>query len=290
MLMRRRTTGFTLIELLVVIAIIAVLAALSAGAFFRVRAAQQEKLTGEKIIQIQKVLLQQWSAVLDTARKEPIPDIVKAYAQNDPDRAKAIWAYLNLRKEFPESVAEARNPIILSGTALSISPQVVFPAQQVFLNNVPAAAASLTADQQASLCMYVALTKIERRGMQSGLTDTMTVRIGDQTLFADTFNTPLTFRRFFAAAELNGKPYVTNATTPNKDPLDPLGKLATLPPAYRVDIQAAIGGGRVLNNLNFMPTVVSYGLNKRLDVDGTGQPSGDDIYGHRLNVEGRTGD
>ena len=143
-----RRTAFTLLELLVVVAIIAVLSALAAGALFRVRASQQEKLAGDRASQLQKMLTQQVSAALDTARatQASMPDIVKEYSQFDPDRAKAIWAYLHLRKNFPQNVAEARSPIILPGTALGKPAQLIFPAPAVFLDRIPAAAATLPRD------------------------------------------------------------------------------------------------------------------------------------------------
>lgn len=291
---RNRAAGFTLIELLVVVAIIAVLVALSAGVFFRVRAGQQEKLAGDKVIQIQKIVQQQVSAALDNARTQPIPDVVKAYAQNDPDRAKSIWAYLHLRKNFPENVTEARSPVVLPGTALGIPPQIIFQPDAAFLT-IPSTATTLNADQQAAICLYVSLMKVERRGMGTGLTDAMTQQIAGQMVFADTFNVPLSFRRLFNPAEAQNKPYVANPLQASKDPLDPLGKLALLPANYKLDLMTAIhtpAAGvpqRQFDGTNFLPTVFSYGLNKKPEIDNANQPFGDDLFGYRLNVEGRTG-
>jgi prepilin-type N-terminal cleavage/methylation domain-containing protein len=285
---RRQQSGFTLIELLVVVSIIAVLAAISVGAFFRVRASQQEKLTGEKVIQIQKVLQQQISAVLDNARTESIPDLVKRYARNDPDAAKAIWAYIHLRKNFPETVTEARSPIMLrdidSNGNILPSIGLNIPPDRAFLANIPATAATLTPNEQSAVCLYVSLTKIERRGMQTGLNDAMTQQLDGQMVFADTFNIPLSFARFLSTSEMQSAPY-TAVTSAMKDPLDPRGRLSTLPAAYQTELMTAIGGGRLFNNTNFLPTVVSAGSNKKFDPAQTG----DDIYGYRLNVEGRTG-
>lgn len=298
MLTRRRTAGFTLIELLVVISIISVLAALSAGAFFRVRAAQQEKLTGEKIIQLQKVLQQQITAVLDTARKEPIPPIVLQYAQYDPDRAKAIWAYLHLRVNFPETVAEAQSGVFLGSPAT-----LVLPRNEKIWSMV-SGAGTLTPDEQAAACAYAFLTTVNRRGMESGINDAMTGKVGNYVCFTDTFNKPITFRRLFYTSEMDAKPYTATTFVGKRDPLDPLGKLQTLfvgptalTAAQQADLLQAIGGKRMLNGSNFMPTFISSGLNRVFNpalpttpaLALTYNPNGDDLFGYRLNVEGLTG-
>ena len=288
-----RRAGFTLIELLTVIAIIAVLAALGAGAYFRVRANQQEKLTAETVTKLQKVLRQQWTAALDNAKKEPIPDILKAYCQNDPDKTAAIWAYLHLRKNFPENVLEARSPVQLPPLPPTFpSATTIFPPQQVFLDQVPAAAGSLSADEQSAVCLYVSLTAINRRGMESGITDNMTINwpsgapaASQFKVFSDTFGLPIAFRRLLSNTEMQSAPF-SKPGLMNRDPLDPLGKLKTLPIANRTALQLAVGGSRVFNDTNFMPTVFSYGMNKKLDFSGT-EPIGDDVLGYRLETEGK---
>jgi prepilin-type N-terminal cleavage/methylation domain-containing protein len=303
-----RTAGFTLIELLVVVSIIAVLVAISAGAFFRVRAGQQGQLTGDKISQLQKVYFQQWTAVLDTAKQAPIPPVVMAYAQNDPDRAKAIWAYIHLRRDFPESFAEAQSlpPAPLPATyppGVYLGGQLVLPRNEKIWNMVQGSA-GLSADDQASVCAYAFLTALNRRGMESGIGDQMTSRVGDFTVFVDAFQKAITFRRLYSTLEMQARPYTANPLNANKDPLDPLGKLPTLfvgptalTAAQQADLlnaiapsmNAAVLRTQLTNRSNFIPTFISSGLNKKFDVDAAGQPNGDDIYGYRLNVEGRTG-
>lgn len=291
-----RRAGFTLIELLTVIAIIAVLAALGAGAFFRVRANQQEKLTAETVTKLQKTLRQQWTAALDNAKKEPVPDILKAYCQNDPDKTAAVWAYLHLRKNFPETVLEARSPVQLPPLPPTfLSATTIFPPQQVFLDQVPAAAGSLSADEQSAICLYVSLTAINRRGMESGITDNMTINwpqglpaASQYKVFSDTFGLPIAFRRMLSNTEMQVAPF-SKPGLMNRDPLDPLGKLKTLPIANRTALQLAVGGGRVLGDItysNFMPTVFSYGMNKKSDFSGP-DPIGDDVLGYRLETEGK---
>ncbi|MFO0936633.1 MAG: type II secretion system protein [Gemmataceae bacterium] len=292
MLTPRRKAGFTLIELLVVISIITLLTALGAGAYFRIRTSQQEKLSGDRVSQLQKSMLQQWQAVLDTARKEPIPAVVMSYALNDPDRAKSIWAYLHLRANFPETVAEATSNVTLGG-------QVVLQANQKVASMVTGAGA-LPADEQAAVCAYAFLTAVNRRGMESGINDSMTGKVGTGTqfvVFTDTFNRPITFRRFFHTAEMDLKPFTANpAPAAPHDPLDPLGKLpalfaasSPLTAAQKADLLSAIGGSRTPDNSNFIPTFSSSGINRVFDPVVGGNPSGDDLYGYRLNVEGRTG-
>ena len=305
----QRTAGFTLIELLVVVAIIGVLVALSAGAFFRVRASQQDKLTGEKIIQQQKSFFQQFSASLDDAKTHPIPDIVKQYARDD-DRAKAIWAYIHLRRDFPESFAEAQSlpPAPLPATyppGVYLGGLLVLPRNEKIWNMVQGSG-GLSADDQAAVCAYAFLTAVNRRGMESGIGDQMTSQVGGFTVFVDAFQKPITFRRLHSTAEMQGKPYVPNPLNLNKDPLDPQGKLPALfggtglPAAQQADLLYAISPSMELffpgklriqltNRSNFIPTFISSGLNKKFDVDAAGQPNGDDLYGYRLNVEGRTG-
>jgi prepilin-type N-terminal cleavage/methylation domain-containing protein len=299
----RRQSGFTLIELLVVIAIIAVLAALGAGAYFKIRGSQQEKLTGDTVVKLQKALLQQWTAALDNAngdaKKGAIPDIVKAYCQNDPDRAAAVWGYLNLRKNFPESVAEARSAVTLPAVPPAFpTATVIFPASQVFLDRIPAAAATLNANEQSAVCLYVAIVELNRRGMESGITDNMTMLwpttaaspSNQYKVFSDTFGQPIAFRRFLATSEMQAKPF-SNQPLGRRDPLDPLGKLASLPTNpvnLRGALQTAVGGSRTFDGTNFIPTVFSLGVNRKLDFAGT-EPVGDDILGYKLTAEQRQG-
>jgi prepilin-type N-terminal cleavage/methylation domain-containing protein len=292
---RRANAGFTLIELLVVVAIIGTLVALSAGAYFKVRQSQQEKLTGETVSKLQKMFLQQWTAALDNAKKEPIPDIVKAYCQFDPDRSAAVWSYLHLRKNFPENVIEARSPVVLGAVAPTFpTATTIFPTQQIFLDRIPAAATSLSVDEQSAVCLYVALVEVNRRGMESGIGDSMTANwppdsaaTAQYKVFMDTFGRPICFRRLLSTPEMQAKPFTIQSA--NKDPLDPLGKLPGLPANFKSAIETAIGGSRTLNNTNFIPSIFSYGINRVRDFDASNNPIGDDIHGYRLNVEGRTG-
>src|SRR4051812_37835853 len=110
-----RPAGFTLIELLVVISIIALLAAISASAVVRVRASQQAKSNDMTVDKIQKALDQQWKAVVDDVKakngKRSVPPTVVTFCQGDEKRAEALWIYMQLRNEFPETVVEAKSGV-----------------------------------------------------------------------------------------------------------------------------------------------------------------------------------
>jgi hypothetical protein len=61
--------------------------------------------------------------VIDTANKEPIPDalhseILSLLAGGDEARARVIYIKLRLRQEFPMTLQEALNPVVLSASGL----------------------------------------------------------------------------------------------------------------------------------------------------------------------------
>lgn len=113
--------GFTLIELLVVISIIAVLVALTAGAAMSILGSTPKKTTRSTIERLQVALKQQWSAVLDTAKDDQIPSAIIQMADGDQNRARVIWTKFLLKKEFPQTFAEAIDP----GSTLAASPTQV---------------------------------------------------------------------------------------------------------------------------------------------------------------------
>src|SRR5262249_22275978 len=95
-----RRGGVTLLRVMVVILLIITLAALSAGAFFKVQAAQRVGATEATIRKAQLLLDARWKTVLDDARKTGAPDAVMEIAGNDKDRALSIWTYAKLKNEF----------------------------------------------------------------------------------------------------------------------------------------------------------------------------------------------
>ena len=112
-----RRGGFTLIELLVVIAILAALVALTVGIVGSVRTGQQSSTTDGTVKKLQVSLNQLRTAVLDeaTSDKNPYLPIVQQWCDNDKDRAKAVLSYLYMKREFPQTFAEARGGIPIPG-------------------------------------------------------------------------------------------------------------------------------------------------------------------------------
>lgn len=106
----KRAAGFTLVELLVVFAIIAILAALTATAVFKVISVQQASNTQLTIKTLSSLLDKNWAAVIRDHQNDPIPPNVMGIAGNDPSRARVIWIKLNLKREFPMNLTEARFP------------------------------------------------------------------------------------------------------------------------------------------------------------------------------------
>src|SRR5262249_47544388 len=105
-----RRAGFTFVELVVVLAIILLLIALGTSAVVRVIASQQSSVTETTMKKLHRVLLRQWTAVVDQAKQETIPQGVLTLAGGDAKRARVIWIKLRLKQEFPSNFDEARAP------------------------------------------------------------------------------------------------------------------------------------------------------------------------------------
>jgi prepilin-type N-terminal cleavage/methylation domain-containing protein len=320
-----RRAGFTLIELLVVIALIAALAAITAGAVARVKAVQQVKASEQLLDKLQTALDTQWKLSVEESRKDAkdqkIPPAVFALCDGDPDRALAFWTYAKLRREFPQSFAEALgdpcpNPAQLAGTAPFSAPDnrraiwVWYPA-----NNANPAVPILfprktfatvggagTPTDEAAALLYLILAE-KGLGGTGGAADDMTLGsqmdIGTGRVFKDSWGQPVTFVRLAENGELDNPPFVNPKTF--KDALDPKARLFTFPvgnwnsdpvnknlPKDRAEI--ALGTWGLFDGHNKMITVISSGPNKQFEGYANATGTTDDIYGYRLRKLGARGD
>lgn len=323
-----RRGGFTLIELMVVIALIAVLAALAAGTFFRIQAAEYERATAATLVKMDSHLKTRWTAVVEDAKKT-VPAEVLALAGGDKDRATAIWTYAKLQSEFPESFAEVGTLAAPRYIDLG-QPAVPTPARltpkRVFLELTSKTyTPAPTPDEQAAALFYTAInsTSVGGHSPQSdGLNNqTMTLSNG-LVVYKDAWGTPITFRRWAQMPEMQGAPYL-HANTIRvsqsggggqfavNNPLDPLGKLLTRTPGtenpwgdplnpYRkacLALAPSPGNNPAGINLadfpnaNFLPTLISYGSNKKPGMLFGGDDDGNDnIFSFRLRNQGQRGD
>lgn len=305
-----RRAGFTLIELLIVVAILAALAALVAGGIKAVRSTQQVKVTEDHLSKLQTALSQQWTAVLDQvrddAKNQKIPPAVVSFCGNDTDRAAALWAYIKVRQEFPQTFQEARTPVILAG-------QPVLQPRQTFAS-VPNVATGDPAGESATL-FYLMLSEKGNRGMVFSADDAggqgeieLPVGSGNKfRVFKDAWGGPIAFVRFCGLAEVNQPPfakqYKHRTDMPGTfDALDRLERLVQTDPlvwtpAKKLDAEKAVG----LNTLSAMPAPFTSAFNtfnvgaNRMPVLASAGPDkafggNEDVYSHRLKRTGDRGD
>lgn len=294
-MLKSRRAGFTLIELLVVISIIAILAALTASAVFRVSGGQGVRRTESNIAKIAAALDQQWQAVLDQTRKETEvlqPNIsLFQNAGNDRERALVVWTKVRLKMEFPQTFAEARSAIRLTDGSGALI-KAYFRQEYV---NYLAGAGSGTPEQEAAVCLYMALTL--GRGGQAGFDAEQalqgavsTISVGGRNfkVFVDSWGTPITFVRWpRGSADLNASPYVSNSARP--DPQDPSGKLNNF---FNANLEALTHPFNPPRNL--VPVIISAGKDKQYGIDAVLTPTNasqesDNLYSYRLRKDGGRG-
>ncbi|MBY0513066.1 MAG: prepilin-type N-terminal cleavage/methylation domain-containing protein [Gemmataceae bacterium] len=254
-----RRAGFSLIELLVVIALIGVLAAITAAAVMRVRAAQQGKVTEQSLDKMQRALDQQWMAVIDRCRSDKnngqIPPAVVALCQGDMDRAEALWVYINLKSDFPETFAEAMgDPCPNPAQVLPPPPApqrgiwVWFPTNPKSPNSTPAvlvkpakktfnrvtASGTGNATGESAALLYLILNEKMAGGAgggaddwtQNAQTDISLGAAGTFRVFRDSFGKEIPFVRFFQHDEIDLPPFVNlKDKAVSLDALDPRAKL-----------------------------------------------------------------
>lgn len=305
-----RRAAFTLIELLVVIAILALLAAIVASGVTQVRNAEMERSTSHGVVKMQQCLDQMWKAVADQARTDrkqrKMPSQLVAFCDNgdnkQEDRAEALWVYMNLRNEFPQTFAEARAPVPPTGSFNG----VVLQPRRTFVNSLPATT-TLTPEEQSAVLLYKILSESSSRGVSFDM-DSATQGAQKQlgaglTVATDAWTTPIGFIRFTQTPELN-QAAPTAAQINLFDMNDPKRMLWDWNNAARKSqVQLGLGNPAAQQPLTFTydptnlavnpvwnrrPTVVAAGPNKAFENDPLGDT--DDIYGFRLMSLGKQGD
>jgi prepilin-type N-terminal cleavage/methylation domain-containing protein len=283
-----RRPGFTLIELLVVISIIGVIAALAGVALFGTSESQRRNSVDQQIDKLQKALDAEYGTVLSkaTAETNTIPPAVVTYADGIP-RAKCFWAAANLRRNFPDTFAEAGAPVaVVPGFQLAV------------LTPFNGLASAGSAHEESAALMYIILTQKSASGGGStagsgdelGATRDVTLNGRPFKVFVDSWGNSIGFRRWETGSEAVSRavPGVGN----NLDPLDTSNLVfgwadsakrswasGVTPPAPACDLFRNWGGGRPMNR---MVSVYSPGKDKAV---GTA----DDQLGIRLKQLGAKG-
>ena len=296
---RRIRPAFTLIEMLFVIAIIGVLAALSTAAYFYAVGRQYEKNTSASIEHIYGVFKKQWNAVIEEAKKEPIPDAIRKLAESDPsgDRARVLLVKFRLAEAFP-------------GTFTDIKDYTNSLSTRYLYNYLPSAQArysgnyykqwsdvtkansktaydfglsgrnlQLQLQRESSACLYMALSSAKGGSVVNA--DQLPTRAYDidfngalpdglMRVFGDAWGNPIAFFRFPTCPS---NPTANNPFTARKpsawtynDPLDPKGTLASA--TWLVANKAIyenIMGYEVGSNFT-IPVIVSAGKDEILDL------------------------
>ncbi len=314
--------GFTLIELLVVVAILALLAALIAAGISKVKEGEQGRVTNNTLTKLQLAINNQWKVTCDKCRDDrrtyatpnKQPDFVRmvAICDGDVDRAEALWMFMNLRRAMPETFAEARSPVTLTGNG-----QTVFlPANTAFkeIQDKPKAAGQ--PEEESAALLYIIVNQ-GARGNSFALDDAMQ---GAQTqlsfpgdtpalnlpAFKDGFGTYVAFRRFYQSAELNSGEYGRQRNTamlqkgvdPMDDPLDDRGKLklwanTTVKAAAE---KAVLASGQTFDGRNRIATPISAGADSRDQADNQkhlafrSPNDSDNAFGYRVGRQGTKGD
>jgi type II secretory pathway pseudopilin PulG len=297
----RTRAGINLVELLVVIAIISVLVALLGVALSKTTERQRNRSTNDQLYKLQQSIDQEYDKVVKQCDKDAqtgqMPSGLVGYADNNPERARAIWTALKLRQHFPESFAEAVVPLTLidqtSGAVLfSLESLEVFKQFRSTATGpggtpLPNIQAASVTEERAAL-LYVILAKKSASGggaMAAAADDLGLQRKVNYTgingganrelqTFADSWGGSVGFYRAYGLdpahlPEIQAPPYTT-ATGANKDPLDPRNLVFgwNTTPQKRGDMDFLGFRGR-----NRMMTVYSLG---KSPTDAT-----DDLWGHR---------
>jgi prepilin-type N-terminal cleavage/methylation domain-containing protein len=186
----RRRQGFTLTETLVVIAIGVLLASLTAAAAMAVFGRQKSSNTETVLKTLYTALDQQWRAVIDAAKTEPILPAANTLATDstgsvDDRRARVIHITIRLKQEFPMNFTEAlANPSYATDLA-----QLGVTGGQ----NPPAVGVNPYDATESSVCLYLALQK-KRKGASFDL-NTLGANVTDG-VYKDPTNGNVTLKQF----------------------------------------------------------------------------------------------
>jgi prepilin-type N-terminal cleavage/methylation domain-containing protein len=312
---RSGRAGVTLIELLVVLSIIAILLSLTGAAVVKMRATSAANRTSEYATKLQKALTAEDERVRVKVRATDMPPYILAYADNNPQRAQAIYTALLQRQSFPMTFQEATTAAWIVQTAAggyglrlqSVPPNTAQVGSLLTGESVVYALQPLThfaqvagltptgnANEESGALLYIILSQQSASGggAFAAAADDLTtaqklyVSFGGtkKETYADGFGNALGFNRWDNGAalgvttELQAPPYAS-AAGGNTDPLDPQG--------YCFGWQNATKQNEVKTLLQFagqnrLLNVYSYGLD--------GKPGTfDDILGFRTTQPGNKG-
>ncbi len=290
---RTRRGGFTLIELITVIGILALMAAITAAGVSKVRATQMSKVTDQTVTKLQTALDQQWKAACDNAASfkaltaSQQDTLINNCPKKDRELAAAALAYMITRREFPQTLKEAKDDVVGPGG-------VTLKARATFAS-LPSSAAN--AQEESAILLYAILAEQANQGMKFNPDDVaqgMDTN-GTSRVFKDAWGMPIMFVRYAsggAGNELNAAPYINSSTGLSQDPLDPKGKLKANPSVLPTTNVFPSGGSAAwtasaFDGTNRQPAVISAGANKDWENSPYG---GDNPVGYRLRREGNKGE
>lgn len=286
---RNRTTrtrrGFSLIELLTVIAILGVLSAIFVGVLVSVRGDAAQRGTKETLDKIHAALDQQVKMIADKAKKDrqnKVPEFMSliGFCNGDEERAEALWVHINIRRQFPQTFAEATSPVNIVGLGS-------YPANPAFRN----ATGAIPADQQAAVLLYMSLSELSR-GDGGVNTDQFSPSDLPNTNFRvirDAWGTHIAFVRFAMNVELQQPTFAPVGGI--RDPFDPRAKLASTTWTNRTAAETGLGftAGALFNGQNKVLTAWSAGPNRVFDTIANALGS-DDVLGYRVRKLGTKAD